>query len=111
MNRLYEIRSPIIGKEDVRAAVEWLVAAGSYEFQGILRNCSDGAVRLLKAIAREDVVKEPNAGEFIAKHSFKSASSVNAALKSLKDADLVDRTDAGYRVYDRLFALWLGRLP
>ena len=111
MNRLYETRSPVIGKEDVQAAAEWLVSAGVYEFQGILRNCSDGAVRLLKAIAREGVVKEPNAGEFITKHSFKSASSVNAALKSLKDADLVDRTDAGYRVYDRLFALWLGRLP
>ena len=46
-------------------------------------------------------VKEPNSGDFIARHSFKSASSVNAALKSLRDADLVDRTDAGYLVYDR----------
>lgn len=67
-------------------------------------------MRLLKAIAAEGVVKEPNAGEFVAKYAFKSASSVNAALKSLKDADLVDRTEAGYVVYDRLFALWLSRL-
>ena len=110
MNRLYEIRPSRVSEEDVRQAVEWLVAAGSYEFQGILQNCSDGAVRLLKAIASEGVVKELNAGEFVAKHSFKSASSVNAALKSLQDADLVDRTDAGYVVYDRLFGLWLRRL-
>lgn len=55
-------------------------------------------------------MKELNAGEFIAKHSFKSASSVNAALKTLRDADLVDKTEAGYVVYDRLFALWLSRL-
>ena len=110
MNRLYEIRSRVLGEEDVREAIEWLVASGVYEFQGILQNCSDGAVRLLKAIAAEGAVKEPNAGEFVAKYAFKSASSVNAALKSLRDADLVDRTDAGYVVYDRLFALWLTRL-
>ena len=111
MNRLYETHVQTVTEEDVQSAIEWLVAAGAYEFQGILQNCSDGAVRLLKALAREGVVKEPNSGEFIAKHSFKSASSVNAALKSLRDADLVDRTDAGYLVYDRLFALWLSRLP
>ena len=110
MNRLYEMRSQTLGQEDALSAIEWLVAAGAYEFQGILQNCSDGAVRLLKAIANEGVVKEPNAGEFVSKYAFKSASSVNAALKSLRDADLVDRTDAGYIVYDRLFALWLTRL-
>ena len=66
---------------------------------------------LLLALAKDGVVKEPNSGDFIARHSFKSASSVNAALKSLRNADLVDRTDSGYLVYDRLFALWLSRLP
>lgn len=110
MNRLYETGPSVVTEADVCEAIGWLVSAGAYEFQGILQNCSDGAVRLLKAIAAEGVVKEPNAGEFVMKHSFKSASSVNAALKTLKDADLVDRTDAGYVVYDRLFALWLSRL-
>ena len=41
----------------------------------------------------------------------KAALSVKAALKSLADADLVYRTDAGYIVYDRLFGIWLLRLP
>ena len=111
MNRLYETRVQTITEEDVQSAVEWLVSAGAYEFQGILQNCSGGAARLLKALAKEGIVKEPNAGEFVARHSFKSASSVSAALKSLRDADLVDRTENGYVVYDRLFALWLSRLP
>ena len=65
----------------------------------------------MKALAKDGVVKEPNSGDFVARHSFKSASSVNAALKSLRDADLVDRTENGYVVYDRLFAIWLSRLP
>lgn len=110
MNRLYESRSPILTVEDVQPAIAWLVAARAYEFQGILQNCSEGAIRLLKAMAAEGVVKAPNAGEFVAKYAFKSASSVTAALKSLRDADLVDRTDDGYVVYDRLFGLWLRRL-
>ena len=41
----------------------------------------------------------------------RAASSVAAALKSLGDADLVYRSERGYEVYDRLFGIWLSRLP
>ena len=30
---------------------------------------------------------------------------------ALDDADLVERSDNGYEVYDRLFGIWLSRLP
>ncbi len=43
--------------------------------------------------------------------SFRAASSVSAAMKALKAADLIYRTEAGYIVYDRLFGIWLSQLP
>lgn len=82
-----------------------------YGFEAIVNGCPDGAIRLLKAIASEGRVPEPTAGSFLAKHGLKAASSVSAALKTLKAADLVERTDAGWVVYDRLFGIWLSRLP
>ena len=110
MNRLYAapITHPTV--EDAQRAVKDLVREGAYEFQTILYNCTDGGVRLLKALAKEGPVSAVNAGDFIARHGLKAASSVNAALKTLQAAELVTRTDAGYAVYDRLFGLWLADL-
>ena len=111
MNRLYEARKASLDREDVDRAVESLVAAGAYGFEAIVNGCPDGAVRLLKAVASEGCVREPTAGAFLAKHRLKAASSVSAALKTLKAADLVEKTDAGWVVCDRLFGIWLSRLP
>ena len=110
MNRLYEWQLPAPSVADADAAVERIIAGSVYEFEAILRNCSDGGRRLLMAIAREGAVAEPNAGEFISRHSLRAASSVNAALNSLKEADLVYPTPRGWIVYDRLFGIWLSRL-
>lgn len=111
MNRLYELRMESPTVDDARQVVMGLVREGSYEFQTILVNCTDGGVRLLKAIAREGVVAEINSSDFIARHDLRAASSVNAALKTLKAVDLVTRTEKGYAVYDRLFSFWLANLP
>ena len=111
MNRLYEsgVKRPTV--EDVAQAVKSLVDGNAYEYETILAGCTAGAVRLLKAIAAEGCVAEITSGSFIARHGLKAASSVKAALKSLADTDLVYRTGAGYIVYDRLFGIWLSRLP
>ena len=37
-----------------------------------------------------------------------AASSVRSTVSDLVDRNLIDRSAEGYRVYDRLFALWLG---
>ena len=111
MNRLFELGARRPTENDVNDAVEFLVASNAYEYEAILRGCSDGATRLLKAIAREGRVAAVTGGDFIARHGLRAASSVAAALKSLGDADLVYRSDRGYEVYDRLFGIWLSRLP
>ena len=111
LNRLYETRRRSLGIDDANDAVRTLVEDGSYGFEAIVNGCPDGALRLLKAIAAEGCVKEITSGAYMSKHGLKTASSVAAALKTLKNADLVYKTDAGYVVYDRLFGLWLSKLP
>ena len=111
MNRLFALGSRNPTPDDAIQAVKSLVEGSIYEFETILRGCTDGAARLLKAIAAEGCVAEITGGKFISKHGLKAASSVNAALKSLKAADLVYRTDVGYIIYDRLFGIWLSQLP
>lgn len=68
---------------------------------------SPSVMRLLKAIAREGIVKEINASAFISKYNLKAASSVSSALKTLTETDQVCKTPAGYRLYDPLLAAWL----
>ena len=111
MNRLYALGARNPTREDAINAARTLVAGSGYEFETILRECPAGAARLLKAIAAEGCVAEITGGKFISKYGLKAASSVSAALKALKAADLVYRTEAGYIVYDRLFGIWLSQLP
>lgn len=111
MNRLYESGKRKLDASDVNEAVKALVDAGAYGFEAIVDGCPDGAIRLLKAIASEGAVPEPTGGAFLSKHGLKAASSVSAALKTLKAADLVEKTPAGWVVYDRLFGIWLSQLP
>lgn len=47
---------------------------------------------------------------FIKKYNLKAASSVNAALKTLKDKEFILKEQQGYIVYDRFLAIWLKRL-
>ena len=63
----------------------------------------------MKAIAKERMVTEINAGAFIAKYRLKAASSVNTALRTLLKKEMVYKSDNGYTIYDRFMAIWLRR--
>lgn len=110
LNRLYShCEQPDIAL--VHRAIEQLVAENVYNYESVITAYPSGSVRLLKAIAKEGVVKEINSGEFIARHRLKAASSVNASLRKLIEKELIYRSQGGYVVYDRLMAIWLKRLP
>lgn len=107
LNRLYERRSAT--DADVKSVVDELIFEKKWEFAAILKALPEGSVRLLKAIAKEGAVREVTAGDFIAKHSLRSSSSVHLSLKKLVDDEILYQADNGYIVYDRLFGFWLRR--
>lgn len=78
--------------------------------QRILDMLPEGACRLLRAIARERVVKAPQSADFISKYGLRAASSVKTSLDMLVYKELIYRGNEGYIVYDRLFGLWLAGL-
>lgn len=62
---------------------------------------------LLQAIAKEQIVRGVTSSTFVKKYNLSSASSVQAALKSLLKNDIVTMDDGAYRVYDYFFSEWL----
>lgn len=89
------------------AVIARRVKACEYDQQRVLSILPQGARRLLRAIAKERKVKEPQAGSFIAKHGLRAASSVKTSLDMLIEKELVYPSSDGYVVYDRLMAEYL----
>ena len=65
---------------------------------------------LLYAIAIDGKASQITSAAFIKRHKLTSASSVQTAIKKLREDDLVVEEEKQYRVSDRFFALWLIRL-
>jgi len=65
---------------------------------------------LLYAIAIDGKASQITSAAFIKRHKLTSASSVQTAIKKLREDDLVVEEEKQYRVSDRFFALWLLRL-
>lgn len=89
--------------EFVRARVN----ENEYGSQRLFDLLPDGARRLIRAIAREGVVKAPQSGAFIKRHDLRAASSVKVSLEMLVEKEIVYPGPTGYVVYDRLFAEYL----
>ena len=93
--------------EQLDAAIARRVKSCEYDQQRVLSILPQGSRRLLRAIAKERMVKEPQAGSFIAKHGLRAASSVKTSLDRLVEKELVYPATDGYVVYDRLMAEYL----
>jgi len=110
LNRLYAYnRQP--DRNAVNKAVAEIVEESTYAYEHLLTAYSGTNVKLLKAIAKSQPVKEITSGQFIADNSLKAASSVNTALKKLMGNELVYKSPEGYIIYDRFMAIWLRQQP
>ena len=64
---------------------------------------------LLYAIAKEQRARQITSGDFIRRHSLKSASSVQSSIKKLLAYALVSSENSEYFIADQLMRLWLLR--
>ena len=110
LNRLYGYGRDV-DKELVTCAIEQIISEMSYSYSDLLKAYSAGNVRLLKAIAHERCVKEPQSGDFITRHKLRAASSVSSSLRKLLDNELIYHTTNGYIIYDRFMSEWLRMMP
>ncbi|MDR0657610.1 MAG: ATP-binding protein [Mediterranea sp.] len=107
LNRLYEQREPVTGVRQVETVLVRLLEENTPVYQNLIALLTDNQLALMRAIAREGVVAYPNSGEFVKRYGLKTPSSVNVALKSLQEKELIYKSAGGYRIYDRFMGLWL----
>jgi len=110
LNRLYEQEKRVTDDSQVKEAINTILADKADQYATLMSFLSVNQQRLLKAIANEEKVAQPQSNSFLQHYELTSASSVRKALAALTDKDLVYHTTEGYIVYDRFFDLWLKRL-
>lgn len=104
---LYASRTDITSESQVTNAIRERVMANEYDRQMVLELLPDGARRLVRAIAREGIVRSPQSGDFITKYGLRAASSVKTSLQMLMQNEVLYHDSGGYVVYDRFFAEYL----
>lgn len=97
MNRLHEIYHKIIQQEiPIYSSYQQLMTSFQW--------------KLLVSIAKDEIVKNPLAKEFISRHQLGAASSVSSALKMLEKKEFILRTQDGYIIHDTLLMRWIQAL-
>lgn len=109
MNRLYEGNKRITELQQSTDAILAVLATLTPQYEMLMTFITVNQVNLLKAIAKEGKVEQPQSNEFIKRNNLPSPSSVKAALDVLVDKELVYTQPDGYIIYDRLLNLWLQR--
>lgn len=107
MNRLYELPDSGLTADHLHGILQEVKAEGETVYKSYCELLSRGQLRLLRAIAEEDIVKMPFEHSFINRHRLTAVSSVKLALDSLTKSNILAKTDDGYYIYDRYLSLWL----
>ena len=110
LNRLYESYKKVESAVQLHSTILSVVEGKSPQYESLTQFMTSNQFALLKAIAKESLVKEPTSKDFLKRYALSSASSVQTALAALCDKELVYRLKDGYIVYDRFLGLWLSRL-
>ena len=106
-NRLYEWQVVDITIEQIQRAIATLVEENNFIYQNYCRLFATNQLRVLRAIAQEREVREPNKQEFLAQYNLPAGSSVRAAIKVLIDKEFIYDNLGTLSVYDRFFGIWL----
>lgn len=110
LNVLYSDSLVAVKMEDVNKTIFRIVQREKESFQAMYDKLTDNQTAVLRAIAKEGIVKAINAGDFIKKYKLKGSSSINKALEYLLNKEIVYHTTQGYIVYNRFFGIWLNTL-
>lgn len=109
MNRLYTTAEKEITMQLLMNIYSDLKEEGETVYKDFCDIIAKGQLRLLNAIAKEDIVMQPHETIFMQRHNLTAASSVKLALNALVKNGIVAKSPEGYYIYDRYLSLWLNR--
>ena len=110
LNRLYEQEKYVTNYQQVQEAINSILTSRNDQYEMLMTFLSNNQRLLIKAIAKENMVKQLQATDFIRKYELPNSSSIKKAVDALMAKDLIYYTQNGYIIYDRFFDLWLKRL-
>lgn len=110
LNRLYETEKSVDKQSQLNEAIQHVVSRNAMQYESLVYFLTDNQFALLKAIAHAGTVESPQSSTFIRQYGLPGASSVNTALTTLVDKEMICHSSKGYAVYDRFLSLWLQRL-
>jgi hypothetical protein len=108
LNRLYQSGVEQIEYNTVLSTLNQVLLEEAPSYQMICRLITDRQLQVLRAVAKEGIVKEPGSNVFIQKYQLGAYSTVRSALLTLSDKELIYQKDDGsLMVYEKFFGLWL----
>jgi len=112
-NRIFLSSGKQVPKELWKEEAMRLLKEQEFMFYSYRDGLTSAQWNLLKAVARDGVVKAPTSHEFLSRHQLGSSATVLRSLKTLQKKELVfrDLNTEGipyYGVYDVLFSRWIG---
>ena len=110
LNRLFALPEKTLSPELLDSLMMEILQEEEYTYQTYFQLLTFNQTQLLKAIAKEGIVREVNAAAFIKKYDLKAVSNVNTSLRILIDKEFILRQPDGYIVYDRFMSIWLSRI-
>ncbi len=106
-NRLFETGRSIITEEVIIEKLTTILQENESYYYGYRNLLTEQQYLLLKAIGKEDGIAQPSSKVFINKHKLGTTSTINSAIKSLLNKELIFKEDGSFKVYDVFFSLWL----
>lgn len=97
----------VCDKETIRYSLHTILEGNDGFYREILSKTTIRQKSLLYAIATDGWASQITSAAFIKRHRLTTASSVQAAIKKLREEDLVVEADRKYRISDRFFGLWI----
>lgn len=107
MNRLYTQSDSCITIRHLYDIYGDIRKEGEVVYKDYCDLMARGQLKLLRAIAREDIVRKPHEQAFMSRNKLTAVSSVKLALNALVNNGIVAKSDEGYYIYDRYLSLWL----
>jgi hypothetical protein len=107
---VYEVSGKVVHGKDIKGALELMIDNEIFFYQAILQALAPRQIALLRAVAIESS-KTLLSNRYISRHDLGSIGAVQAALKKLRQLDLVEKNpDNRHQLVDPIFKLWLQQL-
>lgn len=107
LNRLYDAEEKELSIESVQQALRTIVTREEDDYRRMYNQLTLNQAQVLRAVAKERIVAEIGAREFVRNHNLPAASSIKRSTDWLLNNEYLYKTDSGYIVSDRFFAIWL----